>query len=119
MKRPDGGALHRVPTVVYPRRMTRTLRSLIATFLVGLLLLLPTAAVGVQSEEGDTAEVTQTSVESGAAVEVPPIAEVETADPWTTRYLIPTILALTVVVIGGAVIYYLVRIKARYNVAAE
>jgi hypothetical protein len=98
--------------------MTRTLRFLTAALLVGLLLL-PTTAAGLQGEEGDEAEVTQTTVESGAAVEVPPVAEVETADPWTTRYLIPTIVALTVVVIGGAVVYYLVRIRARYSVAAE
>ena len=94
------------------------LRFVTAALLVGLLLL-PAAAMGLQDEELDEIETTQTSVESGAAVEVPPVAEVETADPWTTRYLIPTILALTVVVIGGAVVYYLVGIKAKYNVAAE
>ena len=95
------------------------LRIVTATFLAGLLLLLPTTAVGLQGEESEEGETAQTSVESGAAVEVPPIVEVETPDPWTTRYLIPTILALTVVVIGGAVVYYLVRIRARYSVAAE
>ena len=94
------------------------LRLATAALLAGLLLL-PAAAMGLQDEEHDEVETTQTSVESGAAVEVPPVAEVETVDPWTTRYLIPTILALTVVVIGGAVVYYLVGIKAKYNVAAE
>lgn len=98
--------------------MTHMLRLVTVAFLVGLLVF-PAAAMGWQDEEVDEAETTQTSVESGAAVEVPPVAETEVADPWTTRYLIPTILALTVVVIGGAIVYYLVGIKAKYDVAAE
>jgi hypothetical protein len=92
MKRP-AGALHRAAILVYPRPMTRMLRFVTAALLVGLLLL-PAAAMGLQDEEHDEVETTQTSV-------------------------IPTILALTVVVIGGAVVYYLVGIKAKYNVAAE
>ena len=119
MKRPASGALHRVGNLVYPRRMTRSLRLLIATLLAGLILLLPAIAMGAQGEESDEAEVAPITVDSGAAVDVPPIEPAEAPDPWTTRYLIPTILALTVVVVGGVIVYYLVAIKGRYAVVAE
>ena len=99
--------------------MTRWLRILISALLAGLVLMLPATAMGSQGEEAEDAETTAVSVESGAAVEVPPVDLPETTDPWTSRYLIPTILALTVVVIGGVIVYYLVGIKGRYNVAAE
>jgi len=119
MKRSVSGALHRVGFVVYPRSMTRSLRILIATLVAGLIFLLPAIAVGSQDEESGDAEATPISVDSGAAIDVPPVDPPETANPWTSRYLIPTILALTVVVIGGVVVYYLVAIKGRYAVAAE
>ena len=119
MKRPASGALHGVGNRVYPRRMTRSLRLLIATLLAGFILLLPAIAVGAQGEESDEVEVAPITVDSGAAVDVPPVEPAEAPDPWTSRYLIPTILALTVVVIGGVIVYYLVAIKGRYTVVAE
>ena len=119
MKRPACGALHRVGNLVYPRRMKRSLRLLIAMLLAGLILLLPAIAMGSQGEESDEAEVAPISVDSGAAVDVSPIDPTEAPDPWTTRYLIPTILALTVAVVGGVIVYYLVAVKGRYSVVAE
>ena len=99
--------------------MTRSLRTLLATLVAGLIFLLPAIAMGSQGEESEDAEATPISADSGAAIDVPPIDPAETPEPWTARYLIPTILALTVVVIGGVVVYYLVGIKGRYSVAAE
>ena len=99
--------------------MTRTLRFLTATLFVGVILLFPAIAAGAQEEEGDDVEVAPIAVDSGAAIDVPPIDPVETADPWTTRFLLPTTLAITVVVIGGVIVYYLVAIKGRYTVASE
>jgi hypothetical protein len=98
--------------------MTRPLRVLIAALLAGVILALPAVALG-QDEETEGAEPDLISVESGAAVEIPPVEIVEETPPWTQRFLIPTILALTAVVIGGVVVYYLVGIKGRYTVAAE
>jgi hypothetical protein len=98
--------------------MTRPLRVLIAALLAGVILALPAVALG-QDEETKGAEPDLISVESGAAVEIPPVEIVEETPPWTQRFLIPTILALTAVVIGGVVVYYLVGIKGRYTVAAE
>lgn len=92
---------------------------LTVTLLAGLILVLPATAMGWQGEESEDAETAPVSVDSGAAVDVPPIETSEAQEPWTSRFLIPTILALTVVVIGGVVVYYLVGIKGRYSVAAE
>jgi len=119
VKRSVIGALHRVAILVYPRPMTRLFRLLIAALLAGVIFLLPAIAVGSEGEEGEDVEVAPISVDSGAAIEIPPVDPIEDPDPWTTRYLIPTILALTVVVIGGVIVYYLVAIKGRYSVAAE
>ncbi len=98
--------------------MTRSLRVLTATLLVGLVLALPSAAMG-QEEETEDVEPAPIAVESGAAVEVPPLDVVEETPPWTQRFLVPTILALTVVAIGGVTVYYLVGIKGRYTVSTE
>ena len=119
MKRSEKGALNRVRIVVYPRPMTRSIRLSIAVLLAGLILLLPALATGWEGEESEEAEVAPISVDSGAAIDIPAVDPIEAPDPWTTRYLIPTILALTVVVIGGVILYYLVAIKGRYSVAAE
>jgi hypothetical protein len=99
--------------------MTRSLRVLIAALLAGAILLIPAIASGQESEDDETAEVAPISIESGAAVDVPPIEVEEETPPWTNRYLLPLSLTLTAVVIGGLVIYYLVGIKGRYTAAAE
>ena len=99
--------------------MTRSLRVLIAALLAGAILLIPAVASAQESEEDESAEVAPISVESGAAVEIPPLEEVEVTPPWTNRYLLPLTLTLTAVVIGGLIIYYLVGIKSRYTVAPE
>lgn len=99
--------------------MTRSLRVLIAALLAGAVLLIPAVVSAEEGEEGENAEVVPISVESGAAVEVLPVEEVDETPPWTNRYLLPLTLTLTAVVIGGLVVYYLFGIKSRYTVAAE
>lgn len=92
---------------------------LTATLLACLVFLLPAIALGSEGEESEDVEPVPIAVDSGAAIDVPPVAPVEAPDPWTTRFLIPTILALTAVVLGGVVVFYLVGVKGRYSVAAE
>jgi hypothetical protein len=99
--------------------MPRSLRVLIAALFACALLLIPAIALAQDSEEGESAEPVPISVESGAAVDVPPVEIVEETPPWTTRYLIPLTLTLTVVVIGGLAVSYLVGIRARYTAAPE
>ncbi len=98
--------------------MTRPLRVLIAALLVGLFLALPSAALA-QDEESEDAEPVPIAVDSGAAVELQPVEIADETPPWTQRFLVPTIMALTVVAVGGVIVYYLVAIKGRYTVAAE
>ena len=43
-------------------------------------------------------------------------AEEEADEPWTSRYLIPTLIAVTILLIGGLVLYYFIAIKNRYTV---
>lgn len=42
--------------------------------------------------------------------------EEEAEQPWTSRFLIPLFIVLTVLLIGGITIYYFVAIKNRYTV---
>lgn len=58
----------------------------------------------------------QGSEELAPAEEAELVAEEEDEQPWTSRYLIPLFIVLTVLLIGGITIYYFVAIKNRYTV---
>jgi len=110
-----------------------TVRRLFLLIVIGActaFLALPSLAVDEpQTTETTTTETTTTdttgaSEEEGAGANVPPpavtvpstAAEEETAD-WTYRYLIPTLLALAVVVVIATTIQYFVRVvRNRYKV---
>ena len=42
--------------------------------------------------------------------------EEEDEQPWTARYLIPTLIVATIVLIVGLALYYFIAIKNRYTV---
>ena len=42
--------------------------------------------------------------------------EADEERPWTSRFLVPTSIAVTAVVLGGAAAHFLVRVKGRYRV---
>lgn len=44
------------------------------------------------------------------------VAEEEADQPWTARYLIPSFIVVTILLIAGIVLYYFIAIKNRYNV---
>lgn len=50
------------------------------------------------------------------AVEVPEQAEAEEEQPWTARYLIPTLLAISALVLLVVGVSYGVRLRGRYRV---
>lgn len=50
------------------------------------------------------------------AVVVPEAAEDEEEQPWTSRFLVPTALAMTAVVLAGVAVGYGVRLRGRYRV---
>lgn len=61
-------------------------------------------------------EVDTTTVPSGAAVDVPVVEEEEVEQPWTQRYMVPTLMLLALVAVGSSVLYYVVRLRSRYTV---
>ncbi len=71
--------------------------------------------------ESDTEEVTE---EQGSelgivpAEEAPPAEEEATEQPWTQRFLAPTVLILGVLGIVGSLIYYGSRVRGRYKVTS-
>ncbi|HSM01577.1 MAG TPA: hypothetical protein VK960_03925 [Acidimicrobiia bacterium] len=56
------------------------------------------------------------SPESGPVVIVGEEAEPPAEDAWTFRFLVPTLLVLSGVVVAGVLVGYAVRIKGRYRV---
>jgi hypothetical protein len=51
------------------------------------------------------------------AVEAPPVSVEETEQPWTARFLAPTVVAIGVLSVAGAAVFYLVRVRGRYTVS--
>ncbi len=70
-------------------------------------------AAETEAEE-DEAPANMSGVEP--AVEAPPASEDEEEQPWTARFLAPTLLALGVVITVIATGYYATRIRGRYRV---
>jgi hypothetical protein len=61
------------------------------------------------SESGDEGGITP-------AEEAPPESEEDEEQPWTARYLAPTVVALGVITSLAAALYYGLRIRGRYQV---
>lgn len=78
---------------------------LLAVMMLLFVLAVPSVAVGVTVVAGDA-----------PAVEAPPPAVDDEEAPWTSRFLAPTVLALGVVAVGGALLFYGVRVRGRYRV---
>ena len=67
--------------------------------------------------ESTVAEEQSGVVDVAPAVTVPPAAEDEATADWTYRYLIPTLLALAIVVVVATTIQYFMRVvRNRYKV---
>ena len=99
--------------------MIRRLPIPLATLLVLFMIALPGFAAETGTEEGSDVEIAPISAESGAAIEAPPQDPADDAQPWTVRFVFPLLIALTVVVIGGVAVLYVITIKNRYRVVAE
>jgi hypothetical protein len=89
--------------------MRTRLRFLLILMLVAFLVV--TGGAALAQEAGDVL-----AADDGPAVEAPPEAAEDEEQPWTARYLAPTVLLLGVVALGGSVLYYAVRIRGRYVV---
>lgn len=89
--------------------MHRLLRLTLTLLAVSVLVMFP---VG----HALAAEPPATPAGTGPAVEAPPPAADEPEQPWTARFLAPTVMLLGGLALGGSVLYYAVRIRGRYTV---
>ena len=91
----------------------RPLHALAAPLFVILVTVVPVASVPVPATPVAAAEVV---AQMGPAEEVPAAEAEDEAPPWTSRYLIPTVVAMTVVVLLLVVAGYGSRVSGRYRV---
>jgi hypothetical protein len=71
---------------------------------------------GVEGEGVDEGEGTESELGIVPAATIPPAADDTLEQPWTQRFLAPTVLILGVLGLIGAVAYYGMRVKGRYRV---
>jgi hypothetical protein len=73
--------------------------------------------------EGDTEAEEPEEQDEGSqlgivpAVETPPVEADDSEQPWTQRFLAPTLMALGALGLAGSFLYYWVRIRGRYKLA--
>ncbi len=93
-------------------------RRLVVVALIASLVLVLGAGIATAQEEGDegTTETTVQVDSGGAAVPLPPLEEADDSEPWTARFIPPTLALLTVLIIGGALAYHFFFIRGRYEV---
>ena len=99
--------------------------ALILLIAAGITLLFALPAMGTEDEEGATPEPISEESEEGSsgitpAVEIPEEAEAEPLPDWTYRYLVPTGLALAIVIIIITSIQYFTNVvRKRYRIVEE
>ena len=99
-----------------------SVRRLVATCLIVVATLSISAPVLATEETTDTAatESTVASIEDAGvtpAVTVPPVEADTGPDDWTYRFLIPTLIALAVIVVIATTVQYFIQVvRKRYKV---
>lgn len=101
------------------RTYARPITLLLALVVLGLLAL-PVLAVesggGAEEEEAPTTTV-KVDFEYEPAVINPEVPPAEVEQPWTTKFLVPTGVALAVVAVFATVVQYFMRVvRTRYKV---
>lgn len=99
--------------------MKRTQRFAVFALMSTLMLAIALPAFATQdSTEGESTETTVTAEHDhlAPAVPAPPPEEVDEEQPWTARFIYPTIVAVTVILLIGLAIGYNRSIKKRYTV---
>jgi hypothetical protein len=105
------------------KRLSRLVEFAIAAVLVLGLSVPALATEGGSESEEETTETTvapQPIFENGEpAIVVPPVEEEPEEQPWTSRYLYPAIVIMTVLLLVFLVIWYNRNIRHKYDVVAE
>ena len=103
--------------------MRTTGRSLVVLFVLLVLATLAAPVFAVESggggEEEEEAPTTTVQVEFEymPAVTIPNVEPAEAEQPWTTKFLVPTGLALAAVAVFATVVQYFLRVvRSRYKV---
>lgn len=92
----------------------------VALAAVTIVLIVAPLAAAVDEEPPVTEETTTTVADGdGPAVVIPPEEPEESEQPWTDRFLIPTLVATAVLVIAGTTLFYFARVKGRYRVVGS
>lgn len=91
---------------------------MVVTITLSLIAFVPAAAVA-QEDEGGAEEPAVVVDDGGAAVPVPPPEADDDEQPWTSRFLPPTLVLLTVLTIAGLALYYVFGVRRRYEVVPE
>lgn len=96
------------------------LLALIASFLVAMAAPLGATEGATEDEGTETTETTvapeQVFQNGEPAVVIPPAEEAEEDQPWTSRFIYPTIVIVTILLVIGLVIGYNHSIRNRYTV---
>ncbi len=88
------------------------MRSIVVFILLGLLAVGGSAAPALAGPVALQSDV----VAQQPAVEAPEPVPEDDDSPWTTRYLVPTLLAVMAVVMVLVVLGYFIRLRGRYRV---
>lgn len=102
--------------------MTTSTRSAVLALFVLVLALSALPALASESGDGAATEESTTTTEVATfeyqpAVTLPPVAPAEVDHPWTTKFLVPTGLALAAIAVFVTVIQYFLRVvRSRYKV---
>lgn len=100
--------------------MTRRLLRVLLPLALIVTVAFAAAGIAAAQEEGEVAETTETTVGfpegREPAVQIAEAGEAESDPAWTFRYLVPTLLALTGLLLLALFVWYLLGIKGRYRV---
>jgi len=102
--------------------MKRMHRFAVIAIVAALLLAIALPAFGsADAPEADTAEATVTHNHENLkpAVPAPPPDKVDDEQPWTVRFIYPSIAIATVILLAGLAIGYNRSVRGRYSVASE
>ena len=72
--------------------------------------------LATEAEESEVPDADTAVVPSGAAVDADLTEEELAEQPWTQRYLVPTLILLAVIAVGSSLLFYVVRLRGRYTV---
>lgn len=99
----------------------KRLTTIVLVAVFALALAAPAFATESSTDEATTTTVATTPDFGGnpPAVVIPVLPEEEEDQPWTARFIYPTLVALTIVLVAGTGVMYNRSVRKRYKVVAD